>query len=491
MGFPLAFLVCALGTVGLFFLDRDESVRNSGALWLPTIWFCIVASRPISAWLGVGPTGGLDATLEGNPTDAAIFAVLLAAGILVLLRRKSQIRGFLTTSGPIALYFTYCLLSVLWSPFPDASFKRWIKAVGDLVMVLIVATDVEPVEAIRRYFSRAGFILFPLSVLLIRYTVLGRGYSPDGVPENVGVTTNKNALGVLVLVVALSTLWTVRAILQAGRQRNLRRRLVAQSTLLAFSLSLLYMAHSATSVACFVLGSGLMFVAGLRRIRRNPAAMHAVVLIVILAGGLGFLFGGADIVTGALGRDSGLTGRTDIWKAVIPMARNPIIGTGFESFWNSTVKEQRRLAETRKFMYGNLVSAHNGFIDVYLNLGLVGVGLIVMVLIDGYRRVGAAFRRDPETGSLILAYVVIIPLYNITEAGFRLFQPMWISFLLSYVVARTISNRHGETLLSDAARARLRAGSTIGETVGWEEVHSSADSVFHPLSHVPLIRHGS
>ena len=76
---------------------------------------------------------------------------------------------------------------ITWSPFPGPAFKRWIKAIGDLVMVLIIVTDGEPIAALRRLYSRLGFILFPVSIVLIRYTDLGRGFDPDGNPMNTGV----------------------------------------------------------------------------------------------------------------------------------------------------------------------------------------------------------------------------------------------------------------------------------------------------------------
>ena len=74
----LAFLIFAVGVAGLFFLNRDNSVRTSPALWLPVIWLWIVGSRPVSSWMGyeVMATNALDATLNGSPVDAAIFATL-------------------------------------------------------------------------------------------------------------------------------------------------------------------------------------------------------------------------------------------------------------------------------------------------------------------------------------------------------------------------------------------------------------------------------
>ena len=65
-------------------------------------------------------------------------------------------------------------------------------------------------------------------------------------------------------------------------------------------------------------------------IRRSPAAVHAVILTIVLVAGLAELLGGTAGLAHALGRQTNLTGRTDIWAALLPQAVNPIVGTGFE-----------------------------------------------------------------------------------------------------------------------------------------------------------------
>ena len=161
---------------------------------------------------------------------------------------------------------------------------------------------------------------------------------------------------------------------------------MAQCTLLTFGIVLLQMAHCATAVACFILGGGLIFATGLRAIRRRPARVHALCLGNLLAGGLAMLFGGESDVTSALGRQSNLSGRTEIWAAVIPAVPNPIVGAGFESFWISpNVKKVWRSLSGWWHPEG-LNEAHNGYIEVYLNLGWIGVCLIALILISGYRR---------------------------------------------------------------------------------------------------------
>jgi len=146
------------------------------------------------------------------------------------------------------------------------------------------------------------------------------------------------------------------------------------------------------------------------------------------------LFGGGSVISNALGRGDGLSGRTEIWSAVIGAAGNPVVGTGFESFWNANVQKVNRTLHLDGFLdMSDLVSAHNGYLEVYLDLGWVGVCLIVLILITSYRRAGKAFRREPEFEGLMLAYIVTATFYSVTEAGFRMLTPSWIFLLLAAV----------------------------------------------------------
>jgi exopolysaccharide production protein ExoQ len=445
MGFALAFALFAIGVSGLFYLDRDKAVRNSPALWLPVIWLWIIGSRPPSDWLqiwiGFGqmrPSAGLDAQLDGSPVDAIIFLALFAAAVAVLHRRSKPTVSLLGSSLPVLIYFFYCAASCLWSPFPDVAFKRWIKDVGDLAMVLVIATDPDPLGALRRIFSRVGFVLFPASILLIRYSPLGRAFGPDGSPENVGVTTNKNTLGLITFVVLLGAVWSFFYLLRAGRRPNRIRRLLAQGTLIAFGIAILQQAHSDTSTLCFALGALLMMITSLSTFRRHPRRVHALVLTILLLSSVAYLMGGEAKITAALGKNSNLSDRTIIWAAVIPLCPDPVIGAGFESFWNGYGKYATK--GLSRYERG-LNSAHDGYIEVYLNLGLIGVGLIAMLLFFGYQRAYAAFRLNPEVGNLMLASVATVAIYNITEAGFRILTPTWMLLLLVLVGSRSIAAR--------------------------------------------------
>lgn len=460
----IAFFLCIVGIAGLFHFDSDRSVRTSGALWIPIIWVALIGSRPVSSWFGLTSSNGYAANsdLEGSPFDAAVFGILILCGIIVLVTRSRKTGRYLTVMTPVILYFAYCLISIMWSPVPVPSLKRWVKDVGDVLMVLIILTEDQPMTAIRRLFSRAGILLFPLSIYLIRYSDTGRAWDNDGNLYSVGVTNNKNSLGLILFVITMGVLWNFQWLLTNRGEPNRKGRLIAQGTLLLFGLALLYMAHSSTSWGCFLLGSALMLAPRLRFFRSRPSRAYILGPAVFLLGGFAILFNATGNVAGAMGRDSTFSGRTDIWSSLLPTVTSPILGSGFDSFWNSSsVQVFRQNLERLGFYHPErLNEAHNGYLEVYLNLGWIGVCVLANVLIWGYWMTCKAFRRDAELGSLFLAYVVAGMIYSTTEAGFRTLCPNWLFILLAVIGASGVKaglfkNKKVERPVSRRTKATL------------------------------------
>jgi O-antigen ligase len=432
----IATLLFVIGIIGLFRLNRDREAQTSKALWVPVIWMSIACSRAISQWLsafGFAEGTSIDSPdqyLEGSPLDRNVYIGLLLIGLIVLLKRGRRVGPILRANAPILLFLFYCAVSFVWSDFPDVTFKRWIKALGDVVMVMIVLTDPQPISAIKRLLARAGFVMVPLSVLFIKYYPdLGRFFNSFSWTINyTGVTTFKNLLGMICLVLGIGAVW---CLLQGLRQRNGERPtgpLIAQAVLLLMMLWLFWMAGSMTSLACFLMATGLIAATNLSFVRRKPWVVHVLVAAIITVSFSAlFLNAGGDLLQ-TVGRDPTLTGRTEIWSLVLGMTRNPMVGTGFESFWLG-----ERLEKIWSVYWWHPNEAHNGYLELYLNLGWIGVTLFAIVLITGYRNVIRAFRRDPDLGSLGVAYFVVAVAYNFTESATKAFNPVWITFLMSIV----------------------------------------------------------
>jgi len=426
----IATLVFVFGILVLFALYRDPKSRPSTALWLPTIWILLAGSRMVSVWF-VNPSDVLRTASqvgEGNPLDRLVLTALLVAGLIVLMCRMRRAVRVLSMNWPLLAFFGYCAASTMWSDTPGLAMKRWVKAIGDVVMVLIILTDRNRVEAIKRVITRVAFILMPLSLLLIEfYPSIGRVYSlQDGVFTNTGVTTNKNMLGVICLVAGLGCLWLFIKALREKRRRV--RNVLALGSVLAITFCLFVLADSVTSIFCFLVGATLIVMVNLPGSQR-PEKVHLVVAGMLSVAALVFIF--PEIFTSIIhlfGKNTTLTGRTELWKALVAMDTHPWFGTGFESFWLGN-----RLDHVWTLFPWQPNEAHNGYLEVYLNLGWAGVGFLALLLGTGYRHLVAVYRQDPMAGSLRLAYFSAALAYSFSEAGFRMLDPIWIFLLLAII----------------------------------------------------------
>jgi len=447
----IATYVFASVIAGLFWLDRDTTVKTSKALWIPVIWLFLNASRSTSLWISTFESGtelvrqnALDVLEDGNPIDRAVFTLLIATGIIVLLARRGRVRRLLQGHFAIFLFFSYCAVSALWSDYPLQSFKHFMKGLGDVAMVLIVLSDDAPEVALRRLLARLGFVLIPLSVLFVKYyPELGREYNEWTYdPMYSGVSTSKNMLGMVCLIFGLGSLWRLVALLTRRDEPRRMQGLLAHGVVLAMVFWLFFISNSMTSMACFCLAGGMVIVTNLKGLRRKPAIVHfAMASIVVVSAAVLFSGAGGGVLQ-TMGRDPTLTNRTAIWNLILGIQGNPLLGTGYESFWLGN-----RLKQVWS-VYPGIRSAHNGYLDIYLNLGWIGVVLLVVVIAAGYKRVFAVLHQNPSLGSISLAYFVVAIVYNFTEAAFQAMFPVWVMFLLVILILpnsqksnRSVSNR--------------------------------------------------
>jgi exopolysaccharide production protein ExoQ len=429
----IASIIFTIGILGLLYLDRGNTVRMSKAIWIPAVWLFLISSRPVSLWLGVAPSfSGVDATetyVEGSPVDRAVFTFLLLTALSVLVARRRKVGPLLRKNWLILLYFSFCAVSIVWSDFPFVAFKRFSKAIGDLAMILIILTESDPLAALKRLLSRLGFTLFPLSILLFKYyPFLGRRLTNSWTLEAVGVTTQKNELGVDCMMYGVLFLWLLVSVYRDRQNADRRRRLLAYGTIFGMIVWLLSQCNSTTSITGLVCGGGVMWLAS--RPSRKPAVVHLLVVAVLGIVVTAVFFDPGGGMVGALGKDPTLNGRTDIWRMVLDLHTNQWIGTGFESFWLGPRLEKMRAALPNF----PINEAHNGYVELYLNLGWTGVCLIALLLVTGYKRITFGIRRNPQRASLFVGFFVCTLFYSFTEAAFRLMSVAWF-FLLLVIMA--------------------------------------------------------
>jgi exopolysaccharide production protein ExoQ len=428
----LALFLWLVLLLGLLFWDPANASRTSPALWVPVIWMFILGSRLPSQWLG-GQVGLAAQTFEeGNPLDRTISSALILLAIGTLMARSLKWSDFFGRNLALIAFLSFALMSVLWSDFPFIAFKRWFRDLGNYLVILVALSDPRPPEAIRTLLRRLFFLLIPLSVVLIKYyPEIGKSWDPwTGVAEYSGVTTGKNMLGIQCLVSGLFFFWDTVARWADRKQRQTKRIILVNVGLIATTLWLLEISNSATSRVCLAVGCLVIAAAHRKTVKRRPALLTALIPVGI-CGCLVLAALGVDIsaaVADAVGRSPTLTDRTKIWSFLLDMKISPLLGTGYESFW---------LGPRLQWFWqhaglGHINEAHNGCLEVYLNLGIIGLSLLGWFLIASYRTICRRFKPFSSFGSLSLALWTILLFHSITEASFRS-GVLWLTFLLGAI----------------------------------------------------------
>jgi len=212
--------------------------------------------------------------------------------------------------------------------------------------------------------------------------------------------------------------------------------------LMAMTLWLLDLSSSATSTVCLAIGCMVILAVHSGWGKRHPGFLKVAVpgtfcLYVILA----FGFGLSGEIASHVGRNPTLTDRTLIWSTVLAQHTNPAVGTGYESFWLGP-----RL-QSIWAVVGPINEAHNGYVDIYLNLGVIGLVLLAGFLIASYRTICKRLTTFPALASLGLAVWTVLLFYNITEVAFKS-GLLWLTLLLGAIA---LPGRTEELVFSVAA----------------------------------------
>jgi len=293
-------------------------------------------------------------------------------------------------------------------------------------------------------------LLIPLSVLLNKYFPgMSKQYDIwTGMAMFAGPTTSKNMLGVLCLVSGLFFFWDTLVRWPDRKNPSTRKVIWLNAVFFAMTLWQLNLAQSATSQVCLAIGCLVMLIGRSTWSKSHPTFVKLMIptfffLYVLL--GFGFNMNGA--LAQQLGRNSTLTGRTDIWESVLSTHTNPAIGAGYESFWLGS-----RLLQVWRITGAGINEAHNGYLEVYLGLGIVGLMLLALYLISTYQTIWKRLKDGSDLASLGLAVWTVVFFYNMTEAAAFKGHLMWVTFLLLVIVVTP------RKALEPSPSNRLRAG---------------------------------
>ncbi|WP_232630424.1 O-antigen ligase family protein [Methylobacterium sp. Leaf118] len=316
--------------------------------------------------VGLNSTGGdAEPTVDGMATLNQAMVLLL--GLAFVTRHRLICTAALADVRPFLLLLLLAAASSLWSQAPEASLRRSL-TLATLMMFAVYAHAVLGTLLIcRLHVIVTGVVAF--ASLAMAAIVPSSGFDVGGYAGAVrGVFSQKNSLGDAMVVgtVALS-----------GLVLHRRRVVVTDLVCLAIAAGTCILAQATTS---FLLCGAVAVITAVILLLIDASALAVFALMTGLMAAVLALWivwvVPVDLFE-LLGKDSSLTGRTEIWAAVRrAIADGSVLGHGYSAFWLPETPTARNVWAAIGWV---TPSAHSGYLELQLELGLPGL-LLVAVL---------------------------------------------------------------------------------------------------------------
>ena len=381
-------------------------------------------------------------TLSDGNQGAAIRQALFscaALSSLALLFFTRNLEKVITMNRSMLVLSILVPASVLWSNAPALTIKRSVLFLFGLITIYTITySSRKPVRKMLVVMVSSTAVIAFVSIAI--HFAFGQAYTVNPArPGLAGISIHPNTLApVLSIGLLLSlglTYHSVKSML-FGR---------AAQTFLAAGVAL---ATSMTTIMTTLVGCGLYVILASGRYRRG-AIQLMIVSVYILCSLIGFstLKSAAFQATG---RDESLSGRDDLWSIIINEGlKSPILGGGFGAFW--TEGKGRQLVHT-----WNPRQSHNAYIDLWLDLGIVGVAFFLMTFhiplltrwINIRGSAGSEQRRAiAALYATAISYMAIYALaqsFFLSFAAFPFMALTWITLLIANPDSNCIESEFGK-----------------------------------------------
>ena len=371
--------------------------------------------------------------------------VISAVSILLMIARWKIVVPIIIREKLLWVLMSIALASVFYSDVPMLTLYRFeddfsISAMGvvPLLQVTVFGVYFGTRYSLNKQFQLVVFLFgieallsLVLGLALPKYGVMGAGSALSlqdraHVGAWQGVYGDKNTLGI---IMSLSALVFFLFTTISQKYRWVRWA--------GFSVSVGLILLSTSKTALVMLLTMLALLPLYRALRWNyTLAVPFFITVLSVGGGVVILFiSNAEIFLAALGRDITFSGRTAIWDAVLDKIwERPWLGYGYHVFWRGWEGESADVWRATI----HIGHAHNGFLDLGIDIGLLGLGVFALSFITGCLRAVAWIRLTKNAEALWpLEYLTFMILANITESSLMREDLLWLLY-----VAVTLSLHH-------------------------------------------------
>jgi len=367
--------------------------------------------------------------------DTVVGVGVEVAGVFCILLRCRPVLDAVRAAWPLVGLAVLAALSTAWSDHPMLTLRRSALLLLSTLFAIYVGERYSLEEQARLLAQIfCGMILAILLFYLIAPRYVIDYVSHPGAWK--GLSAYKNAFGQY-MGIAVLLLLLVR----------FRRWDWLRYGFLIAAVGLLYLAKSAASLFCSVLIVAVLPLWRVLRVtkRQRPAVYAAVAMMLSL--GMYLLTTHSDRVFYMLGRNSSLTGRTQLWGAAWDaIMKRPVLGYGFDSFWASL---QGEALDVRIGAGWLAQRSDNGYLDLGLGLGIVGIMLFLFVFALAMDKSIDYLKSKPQAiGLWPVSYLCFFLLHNMSESTL-LTRGDFPSLVFGMVTASLSLSRRPEMQVSD------------------------------------------
>ena len=412
--------------------DIAQSYRVRLAVLLPAIqlfyfillWPLLYAQSGMTADLATGPI----APTESFVLNKVFFPLIAGLSLLLLISERHRLQRFhLAGLFLVCALLVYLLMTASWSLAPSVTISK-------LALLVMQGLGLLPAVLLARRIDSVLRPMFWLMALTLLANAVAVALLPPTPIGHAGIYAHKNTLGEIMVLTGFFALYGL-----GQGDRSLR---LVGVLMVPVVLALLYMSQSKTSVGLFVLCPFLA--AGVVCFRRYLRIAFPVLLGIgaiagafVLSGGLsGFSFHDLSVViTG----DGTFTGRTELWGfALNAIAERPMTGFGYQAFWGIGAESPASIMVDT--FIGKTPHAHNGYIDLMLQGGMVALILFCLLLLMVAFRIDREIDSKPATGFFLVSLFLYLVLQNLLETSWL--QTLSATSLLTLLLVLAAAVHH-------------------------------------------------
>jgi O-antigen ligase len=369
----------------------------------------------------------IDKTTGSNVINQVLYGSLFIIAVIILIPRKNELFNIIKNEKFLFSFVMLSLLSILWSEQSFITFKRIFQIIAIVLTCISFLLYTDSAQEILKPFK---YILYPYLILTLIVVLVIPGAKDPQFHTWRGFTSHKNLLG------QVSLLSVIFCYIFYKMGSTAKGKAVA-IFMLVLSVALLIGSFSSTSILTFAVLAGigsLLFVDVIFEPIHIGRTVSFILLASIITIIIGVMLWFPEIQTAIpalFGKDITFSGRTDLWEYLLTEVQlKPLLGSGFSAFW---VPESHHIMMLYKAFVWLPGQAHNGYLDILLQMGFVGLGLILLTLINYFIYYFKTAKPHPWVLFVFITIIINFQESTILRPGRMIDVILIFSYLLLFV----------------------------------------------------------